>query len=357
VPITPLDLGPAIKYCESKTNLTLDFDKCEIRYEGESFVGNGGSANIIKLKDIAGCMSIKDLADVNPNSCVPCGIGQIKTIEGKDQVVFDKLESVPEDVTSTGLATIGSDGCLYSLNCPSALDPDCEPCEPVEENCKMLLCKNGEITFEEIDEIPVEEVRWNIVAGEDGCPKKVCYASPSLGSCEDGIVADPETGVVGNTTLPAGTNDAFPGSQTATLGECEIVNPTDCKMKVTMTVPALICIITDDDPFYFDVGIYGEIIDGDATFLNGSTTGVGVLPAVYSPNAPNGLNTSAGVATLCFKLEAGESATIEYGALAAPYIGTVTSFASALGYVTAGPQDPNREFVLQPPTYELTPCE
>jgi hypothetical protein len=105
VPIVPVDLGPAIKECETTTRLRFDTDNCALRYENEDYP-ESGVADVIYVCDMLRCATLSCLGDVCDTPASSCDI-----------LVWNEAEhnwcpyTIPDDTIVT-IVGVNAEGCL-----------------------------------------------------------------------------------------------------------------------------------------------------------------------------------------------------------------------------------------------------
>lgn len=144
VPQTPVDLGPAIKECETLTTLGYDYDKGAIYYIDED-----GQKHYVYSKDIVGSTNVRDHADFCDDPYDNCGI--VIACNGKLSAKNPKYLQ-PEDIIDGALVRT-TNGC--DNDCPDdgtgCQDSGCWRVKPYEDRGRVSFISTG---FRTVDESP-----------------------------------------------------------------------------------------------------------------------------------------------------------------------------------------------------------
>lgn len=126
-----IDLSPSIHACETNTKLVFNQDTCNLEYHGERFLSSGGTKadkQVIPVEDLAGCMNLEDLANVEdkePEHCAILTYSKDGNCGGGCRGINNRWHAYLPPVATGAryMAGFNAEGCLVKIDS----DGECNP--------------------------------------------------------------------------------------------------------------------------------------------------------------------------------------------------------------------------------------
>lgn len=318
VPQTPVDLGPAIKECETLTRFGYDYDKCATWYTDE----NGDKTHVFS-KDIVGCTNHRDHGDVCDDPYEDCGIG----IACNGKISYKAIEELKPGEIVDGLLVKTTNGCAGE--CPD----DGTGCQ--DNGCYRFIKPDVDDKCSTMVNIPGAGPTFCVPMENTVIPKS-CMANNGTGFL-----------------TPAVTGN----EQIAELFKmCDPIENTDCcPVEVTIDAKYSACIVGPAGTrVVAEISALASLVNGGAdfqtTFINGLANDLVQLghPEGTYPNAPWNFLTGSSQAQFKLILQPGQKFQLKVDQFVKVYEGVVTQFATTIGGSAPTSVDAGGFLVIEP---------
>lgn len=318
VPQTPVDLGPAIKECETLTRFGFDYDRCSLFYTDED-----SEKTYVQAKDIVGCTNHRDHEDVCDDPYDDCGIG----IACNGKISYKAIEELKPGEIVDGLLVKTTNGCAGE--CPD----DGTGCQ--DNGCYRFIKPDVDDKCSTMVNIPGSGPAFCTPMQNTVIPKS-CLANNGTGFLTPAVSGN---------------------EQIAELFRmCDPIENTDCcPVEVTIDAKYSACIVGPAGTrVVAEISALASLVNGGAdfqtTFINGLANDLVQLghPEGTYPNAPVNFLTGSGQGQFKLILQPGQKFQLKVDQFVKVYEGVVTQFATTIGGSAPTSVDPTGFVVIEP---------
>jgi len=228
--------------CETNTDFRMNPTTCSLEFFNEEYVSSGGTKGYIRsvsAKDIAKCIDLADLHDVDdtpPENCsllsyhkgASCGVGCTSTGDGWAPYTAPKVTSLDY------VAGFNEDGCLVKLDDPTLTAGDL--------SCRFLVHSGDSSAWQSIPVVADSTDLKDVKMTADGC--LVAVEQDVCANTYGPLVVNPvylQAGNDGLVAISGFTNNFAPTKISPQWFNNTYTNTSECRMKLTIVGRYLNC--------------------------------------------------------------------------------------------------------------------